>query len=114
MNLPRSCYKSPVKPGLSLKVPNSQLLGSGEEPPWRGSVSTRSGIKQLPARFPPPSLPTLQTTFSLPLLPIHIPTLEMPGWEHHIGHEGLGQLLCLLAGLNKQRAVHTLLVNTKA
>lgn len=73
----------------------------------------KAGVKQLPAGFPfCPFTP--QTTFSLPLLPIHKPTLEMPAWEHRIDHEGLGQLLCLLAVLNKQRAVHKLLVNTKA
>lgn len=78
----------------------------------------KPGIKQLPARFPfyLPTVPPvpLKTTLSLPLLTIHKLTPEMPRWEHHIGHEGLGQLLCLLAVLNKQRAVHKLLVNTKA
>lgn len=78
----------------------------------------RSGIRLLPAVFPfyLPLCPLspLQTALSLPLLPIHKPTLEMPGWEHNVGHEGLRQLLCLLAVLNKQRAVHKLLVNTKA
>lgn len=59
-------------------------------------------------------LPPPQTTLLSSPPPIHKLSQEMPASEYHIGHEGLGQLLCLLAVLNKQRAVHKLLVNTKA
>lgn len=83
------------------------------------SKQPRSARHHLPAVFPSPPLPAVSPApphiallSSLP--PAHKLSQEMPGSEHRIGREGLGQLLCLLSVLNKQRALPKLLVNTKA